>query len=102
MKIFFTKVICHKTYLRWYKSHFERFINFVIFGHFRCSWIRIRISNTDQDSGEPNQCETLDFTVDHEMFSPRGPGGSRSWLRSSQTDPDPRKSRNSGFVETLN
>jgi hypothetical protein len=29
---------------------------FVNFGQFPCSWIRIRISNTDPDQGQPNEC----------------------------------------------
>jgi hypothetical protein len=34
---------------------------FVNFRQFRCSWIRIRIPNTDPnpDPGEPNQCGSI-------------------------------------------
>jgi hypothetical protein len=59
----------YKTYLRRYKSLFERLGwksgLFVNFDQFPCSWIRtrIRIPNTDPDPGKTNQCGSMRFRI---------------------------------------
>jgi hypothetical protein len=52
-------VLGQKTYLRRYKSLFEKARKpglLINFGQFPCSWIRIRISNTDPDPGQSSEC----------------------------------------------
>jgi hypothetical protein len=36
---------------------------FVKLGNFSCSWIRIRIPNTDPDPGKPNQCCSMRIRI---------------------------------------
>jgi hypothetical protein len=66
-------LIGHKTYLRRYKCLSERLeIRFI------CQFwsiplllirIRIRIPNTDPDSGEPNQCGSMRIRIHNNGFS---------------------------------
>jgi hypothetical protein len=56
-----TEVCQNIWYLHRYESHFEMLLKsclFVNFGLSPCSWIRIRIANTDPDPGEPNNSES--------------------------------------------
>jgi hypothetical protein len=56
---YFMKIICYKTYTHLGAKAFLDGFKSGLLVNFPCSWIRIRIPNTDPDKGETNQCETL-------------------------------------------
>ncbi len=86
-------VICHKTRLRKYKSHFDGWISgsFVNVGQSPCTyiWIRIRIPYTDldPDPGVPNQCGSTHslysfYTIMHDVQAQRKIPGRENRYRS--------------------
>jgi hypothetical protein len=86
-------VICHKTRLRKYKSHFEGWISgsFVNVGQSPCTyiWIRIRIPYTDLDPDPrvPNQCGSTHslysfYTIMHDVQAQRKIPGRENRYRS--------------------
>jgi hypothetical protein len=42
----------------------------IFFGQFRCSWIRIRIPNTDPDPGQPHECGSGSISQRHGSVDP--------------------------------